>query len=214
MKESKMLLKANSLGGALLLVFCAMLQAAGDDPALKRSDPTVAEPLPDFESTDDECHVWKSADHVGKKVLVLYFYPGDFTGGCSKQAQAYRDALAKFEELGAEVVGVSGDDVATHAMFKQTFALKHTLLADRGGDMAKLLGVPVTAGQRRVRAVTPDRKPLLGADGKAVFVERPVTLARWTMVVDREGKIACLRNIVHAETDSDEVLKVVEALSQ
>jgi peroxiredoxin len=50
---------------------------------------------------------------VGRKVLVLYFYAGDFTGGCTKQAQAYRDALAAIEELGAEVVGLSGHSLAT-----------------------------------------------------------------------------------------------------
>ena len=48
-----------------------------------------------FEISDDAGQAWKSADHVGKHVLVLYFYPGDFTGGCIRQAEAYRDGLAK-----------------------------------------------------------------------------------------------------------------------
>src|SRR4051812_15312196 len=66
----------------------------------------IGQTLPAFETTDDAGQPWKSADHIGKKFLVIYFYPGDFTGGCTRQAQAYRDALAKIEALSAEVVGV------------------------------------------------------------------------------------------------------------
>src|SRR5438128_320597 len=96
----------------------------------KAEMPAIGEPLPTFETTDDRGQPWKSAEHVGKKVLVLYFYPGDFTGGCTAQAQKYRDALAKIEEFGAEVIGVSGDEVATHKLFKETYTLTHSLLAD------------------------------------------------------------------------------------
>jgi len=146
-----------------------------------------------------------------KKVLVLYFYAGDFTGGCTRQAQAYREALVKIEQLGAEVVGVSGDEVATHTLFKETYELQHALLADTTGALAKLLGVPVNAGGK-VRATGPDRKPLLGAAGQRIDLVRPVTLARWTLVVDRDGKIASLRSVVNPVTDAEEVRKIVEAL--
>src|SRR4029434_2244496 len=98
-------------------------------------------PLPTFESLDDQGQPWKSAEHTGKKGLVLYFEYGDFTGGCTRQAQAYRDALAKIEQLGAEVVGVSGDEVATHKLFKETYGLTHSLLADPQGKLAKTLDV-------------------------------------------------------------------------
>lgn len=197
---------------ALTVIVYGTIQAEDDPkPGTPVAGPTVGDFLPGFESTDDQGHAWKSSDHVGKKVLVLYFYPGDFTGGCIKQAEAYRDELDKVYELGVELVGVSGDEVSTHRLFKETYALKHTLLSDPKGEMAKLLGVPVTAG-RRVSPASPDRKPLLDADGKQVSFQRPVTLARWTMVVDRDGKIASLRNIVDPVKDSDEVKKIVEAL--
>ena len=58
----------------------------------------------------------------------------------------------------------------------------------------------------------PDRKPLLDADGKRFALQRPVTIARWTVVVDREGKVAAVRNIVNPVTDSEEVLKIVKTL--
>lgn len=144
---------------------------------------------------------------------MLYFYPGDFSGGGIKQAEAYRDGLTKIEELGVELVGVSGDEVATHKLFKETYALKHVLLADPEGALAKLVGVPVSAGGR-VAPTTLDRKPILDADGKRIIFQRPVTIARWTVVVGRDGKIASLRSIVNPVTDSEEVRKVVEVLSK
>ena len=209
-----MIAKRNWLWAGLVWGFCGAGLAADDARPEQNPPLAVGDLLPAFESVDDRAQAWKSADHVGKKVLVIYFYPGDFTGGCSKQAQAYRDALAKFEALGAELVGVSGDESRVHALFKETYGLKHTLLADTNGELAALVGVPTTPGKRGVRAVTPDRKALLDADGNAIFLERPMTLARWTMVVDRDGKVACLRSIVHPDSDSAEVLKVVEALAK
>lgn len=209
-----MIAKRNWLCAGLVWSVCGAGLAADDARPEQKPPLAVGDLLPGFESLDDRAQAWKSADHVGKKVLVLYFYPGDFTGGSSKQAQAYREALAKFEALGAEVVGVSGDDANVHTLFKETYGLKHALLSDTNGELAALVGVPATAGKRRVRAVTPDRKPLLEDDGNAIFLERPMTLARWTMVVDRDGKVACLRSIVHPDSDSAEVLKVVEALAK
>jgi peroxiredoxin Q/BCP len=172
---------------------------------------SVGVAMPPFASTDDMGQLWKSADHIGKKVLVLYFYPGDFTGGCTRQARAYREALAKLEELGAEVVGVSGDSAATHKLFKEAHLLTHTLLADREGELAKLLGIPIMAGGQ-VRATDPDRRPLFNADGERIYVKRRVTLARRTFVVDREGKIASLRTVTNPVTDAEEVRRIVEAL--
>jgi thioredoxin-dependent peroxiredoxin len=199
---------------ASFLMVIAFGPAAGDDgttPNVEKAAAAVGQPLPAFSSTDDAAQPWQSADHVGQKVLVFYFYPGDFTGGCTRQAQAYRDALAKIEELGAEVIGVSGDEVATHKLFKETYALTHSLLADTKGELAGLLGVPVKAGGK-VRATGPDRKPLLTAEGQRIDLERPVTLARWTVVVGRDGKVASLRSVVNPVTDAEEVLTIVQAL--
>lgn len=171
----------------------------------------VGEFLPAFESTDEQGLAWKSADHVGKKVLVLYFYPGDFTSGCIKQAEAYRDALAKIEEQGVELVGVSGDEAATHKLFKETYDLKHSLLADTKGELATLVGVPIKAGGR-VRAINADRKPLHDDSGNPIVFERPTTLTRWTLVIGRDGKVVSLRSIRNPATDFEEVLKIVAAL--
>ena len=207
-----MIVKTRWWLAALVLMVCGTIHAAEEPkPEAPAAGLAVGELLPAFESTDEQGLPWKSAEHVGKKVLVLYFYPGDFTGGCIKQAEAYRDGLAKIEELGVELVGVSGDEVATHKLFKETYGLKHALLADPKGELAKLVGVPVSAGGR-VSPASADRKPLLDADGKRIVLQRSVTIARGTVVVDRDGKIASLRNIVNPVTDSEEVRKIVEAL--
>src|SRR6516225_7143692 len=80
------------------------IQAAGPAVDLK-----VGDPLPKIESPDDTGKLWKSGEHVGKKYLVIYFYPASFTGGCTAQARAFQADQKKFEDLDVEVVGVSGD---------------------------------------------------------------------------------------------------------
>src|SRR5712675_1728769 len=74
-------------------------------------DLKVGDAAPSFSAKDDTGADWKSADHVGKKILVVYFYPASFTGGCTKQACAYRDDQKALNDAGAEVIGVSGDQV-------------------------------------------------------------------------------------------------------
>ena len=184
----------------------------GDDSppvAEKQQILTVGQPLPALESIDESGQPWKLADHVGHKVLVFYFYPGDFTGGCIKQAESFREGLKRLEDLGVEVVGVSGDQVATHQLFRTSHGLKHTLLADPEGKLAAALGVPVTAGTK-VRTRGPDGKPLMDERGKSIIVTRPSTLARWTFVVGSNGKILSRREDVDPVKDAEEVLKLVK----
>src|SRR5690348_2622166 len=79
----------------------------------------VGDKAPTFEATDDEGKTWKSGDHIGKKIVVIYFYPADFTGGCTKEACAFRDEGSKLTDKGVEVVGVSGDSAKNHELFKK-----------------------------------------------------------------------------------------------
>jgi thioredoxin-dependent peroxiredoxin len=175
---------------------------------------TVGEPLPDFESPDDVGNPWKLSDHVGRKVLVFYFYPGDFTGGCIRQAVAFRDGLKKLEALDIEVVGVSGDSMATHQLFKDSYDLKHSLLTDAEGTLAEQLGVPVQKRAQRVPARNSEGKPLLDSEGAPVFIERKVTFPRWTLIIDRKGKLISKRTRINPATDAEEVQKIVAELPQ
>src|SRR5579875_1816455 len=81
------------LAGFVLGIWMA---AVGGTPAKEaKNELNKGDKAPSFEATDDQGKTWKSSDYVGKKVIVVYFYPADFTGGCTKQACTYRDDIDK-----------------------------------------------------------------------------------------------------------------------
>src|SRR3954462_14293235 len=102
----------------------------------------VGDQAPKFEATDDQGQPWKSEDHFGKKIVVVYFYPADLTGGCTKQACGFRDDMSKLTDKGVEVIGVSGDSAKNHQVVKQVHKLNWTVLADEDGAVARKFGVP------------------------------------------------------------------------
>jgi len=104
----------------------------------------VGDPAPTFTATDQDGHLWKSSDWIGKKYLIVYFYPAAMTGGCTKQACAFRDDVDKLKLKDAVVVGVSGYAPEDLKVFQQTYELNFDLLADYNGMIAKAFGVPMT----------------------------------------------------------------------
>jgi peroxiredoxin Q/BCP len=170
---------------------------AADDKGVK-----VGDAAPSFEATDDAGKPWKSSDHFGKKVVVVYFYPADFTGGCTKQACGFRDDLGKLTDKGVEVVGVSGDTAKTHEAFKKFHKLNFTLLADDKGEVAKKFGVPVGKGGTAKAKI----------DGADQTFERGVTIQRWTFVIGKDGKVAFMNDKVNAAEDSKKIIDVVDKL--
>ena len=184
---------------ATLLGFLASVTSARAADELKLGDPA-----PSFQALDDSGKEWKSSEHVGKKVIVVYFYPADMTGGCTKQACGFRDDMKSLGEKGVEVVGVSGDSVKNHQFFKKAHELNFSLLADTNGKVAEAFGVPVTQGEKTVKAVI---------DGKEESLTRTVTTARWTFVIDKSGKIASINKMVKAAEDSKAIIELVGSLS-
>jgi thioredoxin-dependent peroxiredoxin len=87
----------------------------------------------------------KLRERIGKP-LVVYFYPKDETYGCTKEACGFRDQYEDFVSAGAEVIGVSRDDAASHARFREHHKLPFTLLSDPGGSVASSWGVRSTLG--------------------------------------------------------------------
>ena len=83
---------------------------------------------------------------MGKKWVVLYFYPKDYTLGCTKEACSFRNHYKTLQEAGAEVIGISSDPVESHDRFAQDYNLPFTLLSDEGGKVRSLYGVPSTLG--------------------------------------------------------------------
>jgi peroxiredoxin Q/BCP len=100
--------------------------------------PRVGEPAPDFEleGTDGR---FRLSDHRSERVVLL-FYPGDNTMVCTKQFCSYRDRADAFGELNATVVGISAQDVGSHAAFTAKHGLNVPLLADVDGEVAQLYG--------------------------------------------------------------------------
>jgi peroxiredoxin Q/BCP len=87
----------------------------------------------------------KLRERIGK-TLVVYFYPKDETIGCTKEACSFRDQYEDFVAAGAEVIGVSRDDAASHAGFKSHHRLPFTLLSDPDGSVARAWGVKAPLG--------------------------------------------------------------------
>jgi peroxiredoxin Q/BCP len=184
------------------LVLLTVPTRADDKPAEKAVDLKVGDPAPVFDTLDDQGKGWKAADHYGKKWVVVYFYPGDFTPGCTAQANAFRDAMNTLTEQGVEVVGVSGDSVKTHELFKKAQKLNFTLLSDEQGTLARQFGVPVGKGATvKVKAKDPDAKPF--------EFERAVTLSRWTFVVGKDGKVAYKNSKVLPAQDAKAISKFI-----
>ncbi|MBI1184104.1 redoxin domain-containing protein [bacterium] len=100
----------------------------------------IGDKIPDFTLLTDEGKTFNSSELLGKPAVV-YFYPKDETKGCTAQACAFRDSFEDFTEAGARVVGISSDDVQSHANFKKHHRLPFTLLADTEKKVRNKFGV-------------------------------------------------------------------------
>lgn len=99
---------------------------------------------PDFVLQDQSGKNVKLSSYQGLfgKPVVVYFYPSDGSSGCTKQANAFKDSIRSFKSKGAEVLGISSQDVESHVAFKSKLDLPFRLLADEGGEVRKEWGVP------------------------------------------------------------------------
>lgn len=106
----------------------------------------IGERAPDFSLPSLRDGEWRLSDYVGKKNLVLFFYPKDETPGCTVEACTFRDAYQDFVDAGAEVIGISSDSVTSHESFASHHRLPYQLLSDQGGRVRALYGVKATLG--------------------------------------------------------------------
>jgi thioredoxin-dependent peroxiredoxin len=95
------------------------------------------------------------------KFLVVYFYPLDFAAGASAEAEEFRADYASYRKLGASIVGISTDDPRTHQEFATKYKLPYPLLSDRGGEVARAFGVPLTGGATRHATFLVDRRAVV-----------------------------------------------------
>ena len=106
----------------------------------------VGSVAPDFTLPSRSGEMISLEDFLGKKPVVLFFYPKDDTPGCIKQACAFRDDFEEFGKLDAEVICISSDSVESHKSFAARHNLPFILLSDEGGKVRKLYGVPSSFG--------------------------------------------------------------------
>ena len=102
----------------------------------------VGDKLPVFKAKDADGNDFDSFKFVGKKPLVIYFYPKDNTPGCTAEACSFRDQFEDFKDLGAEIIGISSDSVVSHQKFAKQYRLPFILLSDEDKKIRNLFGVP------------------------------------------------------------------------
>jgi len=146
--------------------------------------PKEGEPAPDFRLPADDGKTYALRDLRGKKV-VLYFYPKDDTPGCTKEACSFRDNLSRVSSKGAIVLGVSKDDLESHAKFREKYSLSFPLLSDPEGKVLSAYGV---------------------WKEKNLYGKTFMGIERTTFVIDEGGRIKKVFSRVKVDGHVDEVL--------
>lgn len=172
------------MSGPFRKALAAVLIMLGFSPVSK-ADLEAGQAAPDFRLQDQNGD-WHSLEQYRGGWLALYFYPKDDTPGCTKEACGFRDNIFAFEALGASVVGISLDDVESHAEFAAKYSLPFPLLSDSGGDTAEAYGVLTRiVGMRMAK--------------------------RQSFLIDPQGRIDKHYSKVNAATHSEEVLADLQA---
>jgi peroxiredoxin Q/BCP len=157
-----MLALRRTLVTALIAVTASVCaQAAADSPTTSPAEGTKAPAL----KRQDQAGKWHTLKQYKGKWVVLYFYPKDFTGGCTTQACSLRDNIFAFRNANAVILGVSVDDVASHEKFAKENSLPFDILADPKHEVSKEYGVLTTYGTAELAS---RQTFLIGPDGKIV----------------------------------------------
>lgn len=117
---------------------------------------------PEFRLVASDGRTVQSTDYLGRKSVVIFFYPKDDTLGCTIESCAFRDSYLDFVAAGAEVIGISADPVTSHVRFREKYSLPFILASDVDHTIAHAYGVPTGP---------------LGLAGRATFV------------IDKRGKV-------------------------
>jgi peroxiredoxin Q/BCP len=145
----------------------------------------VGDVAPPFTAVLQDGNRFDSSSVLGKKMVVLFFYPKDNTPVCTKEACAFRDSYEKFTAAGAEVIGVSSDSPATHRAFAEKHRLPFPIISDHDRGLRKLFGVPNPLG---------------------------VIPGRVTYVIDRQGVVRLVFSALFAS--DDHVRKALAAVQE
>jgi peroxiredoxin Q/BCP len=169
----------------LILTLCLTLVSAG---VFAGDPPAVGAAAPGF-NLQDQNGEWHALENFQGKWLAVYFYPKNDTPGCTTEACNFRDNIYAFKAIGAEVVGISVDDVESHKEFSDKYKLPFTILADENGETAEAYGVL--------------------RDYKLIKLA-----SRQSFLVDPEGNVAKHYADVDPDTHTDEVLADIKAMME
>ncbi len=145
---------------------------------------------PAFSLADDAGNKVKLSQFAGSPV-ILYFYPKDDTPGCTREACAFRDRKAELKQTGAVVLGVSADDVASHAKFREKYELNFSLLADTDHSVAEKYGA---------------------WREKNMYGKKSMGIQRSTYLIDSAGKVAKVWKRVSVDGHDNQVLQALHEL--
>jgi peroxiredoxin Q/BCP len=147
----------------------------------------VGDLVPQFKLADQNGNLFSLSSVIGKKNLVIYFYPKDDSPGCTAEACAFRDQFEVFNEADAMIIGISGQSVASHKKFAEKYRLSFTLLSDDADKVRKMFGVPVN---------------FLG-----------LLPGRVTYIIDKAGKVVYIfSSQAQATKHVDEAMRVLKGL--
>jgi peroxiredoxin Q/BCP len=143
---------------------------------------------PDFAMRDVQGNASRLSDLKGKKDIVVYFYPEDFTPGCTTQAAEFSRDYEKFKEAGIEIVGISPNEEESHEKFRQKMGIPYPLVADTEKEVSKSYGVY-------------GLKKFMGREYMGV--------SRSTFLIDKTGKIVKIFKRVRPTGHSQEVFQAL-----
>lgn len=150
----------------------------------------VGSEAPDFTLSSDQGEMIQLKKLRGKTV-VLYFYPKDDTPGCTREACSFRDAQAEMKKLGAVVLGISADDIASHQKFRTKYGLNFPLLADVDHGVAEAYG----AWREKTR-----------------FGKKTMGIQRSTFLIDKDGIVRKVWKNVQVDGHDQQVLQAIREL--
>jgi len=151
----------------------------------------IGKKAPDFTLPESSWHSVTLSDFIGKKNVVLYFYPKDDTPGCTKEACSFRDNIAMLDMKNAVVLGISKDSLRSHKKFKEKYELPFTLLSDEEGKVIEQYGC---------------------FKEKSMFGKTFLGVERSTFLIDKNGIVREIWRNVKVEGHSEEILETIKDL--
>ena len=155
----------------IYLLFCTSYLTFSQKNNMKEIK--IGSTIPTFTLPDQNGNLFDINSVIGKKNLVIYFYPKDDSPGCTAQACSFRDQFEVFTEADALIIGISGQSVKSHKEFAEKHRLSFTLLSDEGNKIRKQFGVPSD-----LLGLLPGRVTFVaGKNGKVIYVFNSQTQA-------------------------------------